>query len=174
MVQIYWNNYDFNLNKKYAIYYFGNFSPPHKGHFNIIKPFLNRPNIKIIIKIFGDELRHGIPLKISKEIFDIYLRDVNNVFFDDKYLTNIDYVIFLRGSENFNIKSTIEKLHGDLIRKLRKKGILSEILIVDRIPSISSTELCKNISEIEKYLPEHLSSTDQKTINEKLHDLNIF
>lgn len=169
MVQIYWNTYDFKPNKKYLIYYFGNFSPPHKGHYSLIEPFLSQKesNIKILIDIFGDESRHGISKEISLKIFQIYLKNYTNFSFSkDNIDKNIDKVIFIRGKENYNIKKFVQEYHSDFIKKLRKQGILSDILIIDRISSISSTEMCKNInSELYlTYLPEHILNDEKEEI----------
>ena len=183
MLNIHWNNYEFNFKKRYLIYFVGNFSPPHRGHISLIEPYFNKKNIFILIHLWGNEEKHNVPLEISLKILEIYLKGVNNIHFEKYNIDNIykyirsngkkiDNLIFIRGNENFDqkIKHYFIETYGEHIKKLRKKGILTEVLIGIRISS--STEMCKD-KNLENYFPFYLSKEDKLKIIGLLKNLDL-
>jgi len=181
MLNVYRNYYQFNSSKKYLIYYTGNFSPPHKGHMKLIQEYFNLKNIQILIHLWGNEDKHGVNIETSIEILNIYLKNVNNVFiekYDPTYsrifqYKKIDNFIFIRGDENFiHIKKDYINIYRDLIKKLRKKGIQSDSLLINR-SSISSSKMCKDKENLSKYLPDYLSEIDSKRIIKILQKINL-
>lgn len=179
MLNIYWNEYELVKKKKYLIYYVGNFSPPHKCHLSLIEPYFNKKHVKILIHLVGNEEKHNISLKTSMEIFAIYLKNVDNVIiekFDPLFLNiynkKIDFLLFIRGNENFDFRIKDDYLNNyDLIKKLRKKGILSIVLFKMRIHGISSTEMCKcikNGEDILRFLPNNLNYAEINKIKEMI------
>ena len=183
MLTVYWNEYQLEKKKKYLVYFTGNFSPPHKSHLARIEPYFNKKNVKILLHLWGNEKRHNISIEKSFAILKIYLKGVDNVVIEkfDPLFTNIynfkklDYLIFIRGNENFNssIKNDYLNTYSDLIKNLRKEGTTSIVLLKERIPkNISSTEMCKcinaNTDDILQFLPENLLEEEKNKIKEIL------
>jgi len=171
MISIHYNDYNISPKKKYLVYFLGNFSIPHKGHLYMIERFLNKNNINILISIFEDKNRHGISKEISLAIWNLYLKNINNVkiiFSDNIYdnileYKNIHKCLIIRGNEYGIDRGYIKRLYGNLIEILQNKRIKSEVLLIDRMPNISSTELKKTMlkhENLRSYLPEHLSEKD--------------
>jgi len=46
--------YIFDPNKRYLIYYRGNFSPPTKGHFSLVDKYINNYNVKYLVHQIAD------------------------------------------------------------------------------------------------------------------------
>lgn len=67
----YINEFNFSPNKKYLIYYRGNFGPPTRGHWSLIEMYSNLDNVKYFIHQIGE--RHGIPYEVNRKILKIYL-----------------------------------------------------------------------------------------------------
>ena len=183
MLNVHWNNYSFEENKKYLILYIGNFSPPHKGHVQNIEPYFNIKNVEILMYLFGNEERHNVPIQVSFDILKIYLQNVSNISvkqYDPSYkdvysYKKIDKLLFIRGNENFNstIKNSFLQEYGNLIKKIRNKGILCDLLLLNRSVGISSTELCKNSDNIEHFLPIYLNEKDIKDVKNLLKKINL-
>ena len=183
MLSIYQNNYEINTKKRYLVYFLGNFSIPHKGHLYMIEKFLNKNNIDILISIFEDQNRHGISKEISLAIWNVYLKNINNVkitFFSNTYdnileYKKIDKCLIIRGNEYGIDRGYIKRLYGNLIEILKNQKIKCDILLIDRIPDISSTEIKKNLfrlKEIKKYLPAYLSEKEIEYITSIIEKLS--
>ena len=99
--------------KKYCLYYKGCFCPPHIGHFNNIKRYIeNNNNVKIIVNQQASYKRHNIPTDISINIMKTYINEllpVNRVslvfreskdnLINHKFIKEADVFVSLRGNE---------------------------------------------------------------------------
>jgi hypothetical protein len=166
MLKFHWHNYPFEKGKRYLIIFPGNFCPPHKGHFNLLAPFLDlieNYNLTILIYPLGFN-RHNVPLEISLEIWDIYIKSYfekvtnssNNIFISQKdiYFTEmfrlikerkINRILFLASDDHLpqgEIENTYLHSTEALAQALWKKDLLLEYLFINRIPNYSSTALC--------------------------------
>ncbi len=121
----YWENtskYPFNPNKRYLIYFVGAFSLPHRGHFSVIRDFLYKSNVKILISHIRSRERHGISSQLSTKIWEIYIRDLvpykekvslikrccNLEVTKHRFTKDVDTVIYIRGDEGFS-RSGVER-----------------------------------------------------------------
>ena len=184
MLSVYWNEYQLVKKKKYLVYFVGNMSPPHKGHLSLIEPYFNQKHVKILIHLAGNEKKHNISLQTTKEILSIYLKNVSNVTvekFDPHFLNiynckKIDFLLFVRGNENLysTIKTDYLETFSGLIKNLRKKGIISLALVRERIPKISSTEMCMHVydEDLLDFLPEKLTDEEKDKIKNILRNIN--
>ena len=79
-VEFYWEKlgqeYEFDYDKKYLIYFRGCFYPPTRGHFNTINDFTYLDNAKFFIHQGGNERRHGVPFYLSHKIWRIYVKEL--------------------------------------------------------------------------------------------------
>lgn len=99
--------------KKYCLYYKGCFCPPHVGHFNNIKRYIeNNNNVKIIVNQQASYGRHHIPSDLSINIMKTYINEllpVNRVslvfreskdnLINHKFIKEADVFVSLRGNE---------------------------------------------------------------------------
>lgn len=175
-----WNEYDFDPQKQYLINYRGCFCPPTRGHYELIQPFLGRPNVKILISQVGGATRHGVPFSTSKRIWRKYLADPEKRVIIEQlrgshdvkqHLTGIDIVVYLKGKELSKKREERKFLHDrrNLMALLERKGIPFHALIVDRPlkDSLSATLFVQALlsrKEVDYYMPDHLSKKDSAVI----------
>ncbi len=195
-------NYPFRSDKKYLIYFKGNFSPSHRGHFKTVERFIKiGENIHVMIHQIGSEKRHGVPYHLNREIWQTYIDKLlpqNRIYlvkyycsddiFDLHNLSSFDRVIYIRGNENYDIK-TMEKKNiyrfRDFIYRLSKMGIGLDFYYLNRpdVKTLCATEFtkilvktkrrkCKRIhcdckyKKLKKFFPVNLSKgTAIKLIN---------
>lgn len=100
-------------NKKYCLYYKGCFCPPHIGHFDNIRRYIeNNSNVKIIVNQLASFSRHRVPKDVSINIMKTYIKEllptdrVSLVFRESKYnllehpfVKEADVFVNLRGNE---------------------------------------------------------------------------
>jgi phosphopantetheine adenylyltransferase len=100
-------------NKKYCLYYKGCFCPPHIGHFDIIRKYVeHNSNVKIIVNQQASYSRHRVPRDVSIHIMKTYIKEllpinrVSLVFKESKYnllnhkfVKEADVFVSLRGNE---------------------------------------------------------------------------
>lgn len=146
LVQFYWEslgqNYNFVPNKKYLIYYPGCFCPPHRSHFNTIDDFTYLQNAKFFIHQGGREARHGVPYKLSRKIWKIYIKElmpsdkfalIGRKSHQDqikdlckhKFTQEADTVVFIAGNENYDPVEIEEHARNKKYKK-RFEGLLKE------------------------------------------------
>jgi hypothetical protein len=180
-MSFFYNDYDFQPDKKYLVFYRGCFSPTSSGHYSLVERYINLPNVKYLISQIGSEKRHGVPYYFNRKIWKIY---INELFYNEKdkiylekmespldvlkFLHGIDTVIFLRGNEeDDNEAKERERLkkYSELIKKLKRRHINLDFLIIDRpeIETLSSTKFIealrknKNYHKLKYFLPKDLS-----------------
>jgi phosphopantetheine adenylyltransferase len=100
-------------NKKYCLYYKGCFCPPHVGHFDNIRRYIeNNSNVKIIVNQLASFSRHHVHKDISVNIMKTYIKEllpidrVSLVFRENKqnllnhkFVKEADIFVNLRGNE---------------------------------------------------------------------------
>jgi len=57
---------------QYTVLIPGGFKPPHKGHYDYIKSYLDNPDVERVIMFCGDKERDGITLEHTEKILEIY------------------------------------------------------------------------------------------------------
>ena len=57
---------------QYTVLIPGGFKPPHKGHYDYIKFYLDNPEVEKVILFCGDKERDGITLEHTEKILEIY------------------------------------------------------------------------------------------------------
>lgn len=180
---MYYNEYYFNPEKKYLIYFRGCFAPPTRGHFSLVESFINLPNVKYFIHQIGDEKRHGVPYWLNRKIWKIYISELlpkDKIILKKmgsslevlEYTQDIDVVILIKGNEGINRKELKDR-YAPLKRKLEKKDIRFDMLIIDRplINSLSATKFTEAISKgrsCSPYVPRKLSKNACKYIEQNL------
>lgn len=192
MTRFYYNDYNFQEDKNYLIFFRGNFGPVTKGHYSLVEKYVHLPNVKYYISQIGSEARHGVPYPLNRKIWKIYihkllpqnkiiLKKANGIYDILDEIDNIDVVIYLRGNETEeeDLKDKEkERLYKyrDLISTLKRKGIRLDFLIIDRPEknTLSATKfveaLKNNVSDrrLRRFVPEKLPEYDFQYIIKKL------
>lgn len=57
---------------QYTVLIPGGFKPPHKGHYDYIKFYLDNPDVERVIMFCGDKERDGVTLEHTEKILEIY------------------------------------------------------------------------------------------------------
>lgn len=100
-------------NKKYCLYYKGCFCPPHVGHFDNIRKYIeNNSNVKIIVNQLASFSRHRVPKDISINIMKTYIKELLPIdrvslvyrenkqsLLNHKFVKEADIFVNLRGNE---------------------------------------------------------------------------
>lgn len=100
-------------NKKYCLYYKGCFCPPHIGHFDNIRRYIeNNSNVKIIVNQLASFSRHRVPKDVSVNIMKTYIKELlpidrvslvfresKNNLLNHKFVKEADVFVNLRGNE---------------------------------------------------------------------------
>lgn len=178
----YENDYAFDSEKRYLIYFRGCFEPPHKGHFSLIEKFINEPNVEYFLHQMPHGKRHGIPYWLKRKIWKIYisellpkekikLKKMGHSLDILEYVDDIDVVILIRGNEGLNEfdKKNMRKRYRFLRRELRKMGKTLDFLLLDRpeLNTLSATKFMENIKarkSCRAFVPDELSEKSYKYI----------
>ena len=57
---------------KYKVLIAGGFKPPHKGHYDYIKFYLDNPDVEEVILFCGEKKRDSISLEVTEAILNAY------------------------------------------------------------------------------------------------------
>ena len=187
MVRFYYDDYDFNPDKKYLIFFRGGFTcGATRGHFSLVEKYSHLENVKYYISQIGNESRHGVPYALNRKIWKIYIRELlpkDRIILKKAYsmddvldeIDGIDVVIFIRGKEEENIKEK-EKERRERYRRvfnrLKRRGVQVDFLIIDRpeknvLSAIKFVEALKRGDSYEKlkfFLPKNLPDSECKYI----------
>lgn len=188
---MYINDYDFDADKKYLIYFRGNFGPATKGHFSLIEKFAHLDNVRFFIHQIGE--RHGVPYHVNRKIFKIYIQKYSDKIVLEKmgssldvldHVEDIDRVIYLKGAETSEpltqrdgkvILKRMRERYRPLISKLKRKdNIPLDFLFIDRpeMNKISATKfteaLSRNSKHLRRFVPDHLTDEEFKYVINKL------
>ena len=188
---MYYNNYDFDENKKYLFYFRGNFGPPTKGHFSLVERYIHLPNVKYFIHQIGSENRHGVPYWLNRKIFKIYISELlpkekitlkrMGASLDVlDYVEDIDVVIFLKGNEEMDREKEdfLYNRYSKLRKKLKQRRIRFDFLIIDRpeINTLSATKFVEALQEdrdCHSFVPQNLSSRAYRYIISRLKEEDL-
>jgi hypothetical protein len=186
--EFFYNDYDFDEDKNYLIYFRGNFGPPSKGHFSLVEKYCHFSNVKILISQIGGE-RHGVPYWLNRKIWKIYIKEmlpVKRIYLKKlyssldvlDYIENVDTVIFLKGNETEDKEEKerdLKERYSHLFHKLRRRNIKLDYLIIDRplLNVLSTTKFIENIlkrryENLRFFVPDNLSDESFKYIIKKL------
>lgn len=166
--KFYWESlneeYPFVKEKKYLIYFKGGFTcGGHKGHFDTVKRFLDvGHNIHVMIHLMGSERRHGVPYKLNEEIWKIHIDELlskkrvhlvryKSTYNDVNWLVKkyrFDKVVYIRGNENHNIRSTEKtnlRVFSKLIYSLNRKHVELDFFYLNRpdVKTLCATEFAR-------------------------------
>lgn len=204
-MRVYWecnNEYVFKKDKNYLIYFRGGFTPCHKGHFSVIKKFAHLDNVKFMIHQIGNKSRHGVPYKLNKEIWEIYIKyllprdKISLVKFKSKdqiltneFINDIDVVIYVRGNEDYNqikTEKSMKEKYKHLHKQLKKQNKNLDFYYLDRPlkNTLSATKfvekLIKNQNKkcdckykFKSFFPEGLPSNERIEILKKLYKCKL-
>jgi hypothetical protein len=193
MVKFYYDDYDFQKDKNYLIFYRGCFCPPSRGHFSLVERFSYLDNVKIYISQIGSEHRHGVPYELNRKIWKIYISKLlpkEKIILKKAYTTadvltelkDIDVVIFLRGCEDENERKKERqrlKKYSPLLKELKRRRVKADFLFIDRPEKdiLSATKMVEAIINRDKnlrfYFPENLEEKDFRYILRKLKEQKL-
>lgn len=166
-MSLFLNDYEFQEDLNYLIYFRGGMAPPTRGHFSLVESFISYPNVKYFIHQIGK--RHGIPYPINRKIFKLYIRELLSQEMQERiilkrmgssldvleHIENIDVVIYIKGREE-DVEEDyrdLKKRYKPLISKLKKRGIPLHFLIIDRplVHKLSATKFVEALSRDSAY-----------------------
>ena len=188
----YYDNYEFDKDKNYLIFFRGCYSPVTSGHYSLVEKYIDLPNVKYYISQIGSESRHGIPYPLNRKIWKIYIK---NLLPEDRVILKrakgmmdvldeikgIDVVIFLRGNET-DVEDLRDKeeerlrKYKPVIQKLKRRGVKTDFLIIDRPEKhiLSATKFVEAIKRGDSYrklrffVPKDLPEEEFRYIIRKL------
>lgn len=183
-------------NKNYLLYFRGCCCPPQKGHLNAITELLqNRTNMKIIIDQIADRGRHGVPRSLSVSIWKKFIKHClpknstllqNGHFFDSNYVPYVqdrDVIVFIRGDEgksHFKVERKFKKKKQKVINQLKKLN--KEIIYYSgkRKNGLSATDFIRSLKKNHdfdtlksKFLPDQLNDRSAHKIIDRLQKCSL-
>lgn len=192
MPKFYYNEYEFQEDKNYLIFFRGCFAPATSGHYSLVEMYAHLPNVKYNISQIGSEARHGVPYNLNRKIWKIYIKNLlpqdriilkkaEGIYDVLDEIENIDVVIYLRGNESdlgdlrYEEKERLYK-YRHIIRKLKSRGIRTDFLIIDRpeksvLSATKFVEALKNNASDKKlrfFIPGELPEDEFQYIIKKL------
>jgi hypothetical protein len=137
LISFHWNE-DFKLDptKKYLIYYRGCFCPPTKGHFSLLKKWVDFPNVTLFIAQIGYSKRHGVSYKHNKKIWKYFIEKSDLTLEQQKrvkvhrlygasdiepYLDRHDIVLYIKGNEKDKLMTLVPLGNGHKSRTREKE-----------------------------------------------------
>lgn len=148
LITFLWNEpYEIDPSKKYLVYYRGCFCPPTKGHFSLVKKWIQFPNVTVFIAQIGYSKRHGVPYKYNKRIWKLFIEKSDLTEEQQKrivvkrlygasdmepFLDRADIVLYIKGNEKEKLmqiqqqQQKISKKQLDRERRDYEKNFLKE------------------------------------------------
>lgn len=164
----------------------GNFSPPHKGHFNVVKDTLLKfPNLKKFIIYVGSGVRDGITQEESVMIWDIYKNHlppiieiipvsspIKAVYDYNKANPNTD-IQWILGSREELAKD--QEDYAKRISSTHNYPNITPVNIVHKGTDISGTKarqaIRNNSDDLFNYFPNELSQEEKNEIKNLLSNI---
>tara|TARA_Y100000114_G_scaffold55648_2_gene50919 strand:- start:5314 stop:5829 length:516 start_codon:yes stop_codon:yes gene_type:complete len=163
---------------QYTVLIPGGFKPPHKGHYDYIKFYLDNPDVERVIMFCGDKDRDGVTLEHTENVLEIYgllshpkmdyrramVREGRN-----KNYTNPLADCFDWGDENTDIKFGLgcsekdagyQTSFGDYFYGNDNYIIAPVFKMIDDISATQFRQALRNGDSIKKFLPDHVSEED--------------
>ena len=163
---------------QYTVLIPGGFKPPHKGHYDYIKFYLDNPAVERVIMFCGDKDRDGVTLEHTENVLEIYgllshpkmdykramVREGRN-----KNYTNPLADCFDWGDENTDIKFGLgcsekdagyQTSFGDYFYGNDNYIIAPVFKMRDDISATQFRQALRNGDSIKKFLPDHVSEED--------------
>lgn len=163
---------------QYTVLIPGGFKPPHKGHYDYIKFYLDNPDVERVIMFCGDKDRDGVTLEHTENVLEIYgllshpkmdykramVREGRN-----KNYTNPLADCFDWGDENTDIKFGLgcsekdagyQTSFGDYFYGNDNYIIAPVFKMRDDISATQFRQALRNGDSIKKFLPDHVSEED--------------
>ena len=195
--------YWFDDRTNYLIYFKGCFCPPHRGHFNTVKRFLDLgDNIKVVINQMKSS-RHGVPYNLKRRIWKTYISELldservmlrsYNSFDDilDEDLSDIDTIISIRGIEDQTYRKVERKVkynYIDICEQLSHYNIKLDFYYLERVTinKLSASEFTKTLintrymnkenkyERCKQFLPLYLDKRIAIKIIEELATMNLY
>lgn len=183
--------YKFDPNLRYVMYFKGCFCPPHRGHYSTIADIMRfNPNVRLVINQKGCEHRHGVPARINRMIWQIYINRLlpanrislgrfnkKEAFINHPFIRSCDRIVIMRGDENFDFIETENKgnkSYRKILDELNKRNIELDCIMSNRSGIYSSSKLVSmlldykagkgNYYKIVEHLPPGLQIFDYNRI----------
>ena len=175
---VYWNDeeYPFDPEKRYLVFYGGNFSPVTQGHFSVVQKFVALPNVLVYISHIGSERRHGIPLDLSMDMWKAYLalltpeqqarvilrQRQSGTGGIEAHLQGVNVVIYVRGNETKSLQAAktpanqhmfgrqeqrIIQKHASLRNMCTARQIQLDFIFNTRTSGISATDFTMSVKQ---------------------------
>ena len=163
---------------QYTVLIPGGFKPPHKGHYDYIKFYLDNPDVERVIMFCGDKERDGVTLEHTEKILEIYgllshpKMDYKRAAVREgkkKNYTNPLADCFDWGDENTDCRFGLacsEKdagyhvSFGDYFYGNDNYIIAPVFKMSDNISATQFRQALRNGESIKKFLPTHVSEED--------------
>ena len=163
---------------QYTVLIPGGFKPPHKGHYDYIKFYLDNPDVERVIMFCGDKERDGVTLEHTEKILEIYgllshpKMDYKRAAVREgkkKNYTNPLADCFDWGDENTDCRFGLacsekdagyQVSFGDYFYGNDNYIIAPVFKMSDNISATQFRQALRNGESIKKFLPTHVSEED--------------
>ena len=154
----------------------GGFKPPHKGHYEFFKFYLDMPNVNKVVVFSGDKEREGIGLDKTAQLFQLYgLMDHPKFEFraaidrpkkDGSTFTNpmVDAMDYAKENPDeivgFGHSAKEEKYQARFLGATKKLGNTTEVPMAPELGQMSATDFraaLRNGDSIAEFLPDGVS-----------------
>lgn len=172
---------------KYTILIPGGFKPPHRGHYDFIKYYLENPEVDKVIVFSGDNEREGITLSMTEDVFREYgllnhhkfifraakKRESNNERFSNPMTDCYEFAEENKEEPIALGVSTKDRKYAKSFEKYfqKKQGNIVSLPPFQEVRKMSSTLFRKEIRRgvsIISFLPEHVEEESIiKILNKK-------
>ena len=167
---------------QYTILIPGGFKPPHKGHYDYIKFYLDNPQVDKVILFCGDKSRDGVTLEQTEAVLSLYgLMDHPKLDYrramiregKKKTYTNPLADCFDWGDENEDVKFGLgcsgkdchyQTSFGDYFYGNENYVSAPKFEMIDEISATDFREALRNNESIAKFLPDGVSEEDVRLL----------
>ena len=174
------------MDEKITIVTAGGFKPPHRGHYEFIKFYLDMPNVNKVVVFSGSKERDGIGLDKTIALFKLYGLMGHPKFefrsarerskkaggtFSNPMMDAMDYA---KKNPNeivgFGHSAKEEEYQARFLGATKKFGNTTEVPMAPELGQMSATdfrEALRNGTSIKEFIPDHVEE------NEILELLNL-
>ena len=166
----------------YTILIPGGFKPPHKGHYDYIKSYLDNPQIERVILFCGDKERDAITLEHTEKLLELYgLMSHSKLDYrrakvregKSKNYTNPLADCFDWGDENTEHKFGLgcsekdagyQVSFGDYFYQDKNYIVMPVFKMKDKVSSTDFRLALQNNESIAKFLPDGISEEEVREL----------